>query len=105
MSLLLDTHTLLWLLTNDPKLSARARGAIENAANEAHISAASLWEVVIKSALGKHPTRTSFLASLKRIALVCYPSPRPIAPPCSRCRFITATRSTACCSPKPRPKA
>ena len=54
MSLLLETHTLLWLLTNDPKLSARARGAIENAANEAHISAASLWEVVIKSALGKH---------------------------------------------------
>ena len=53
MTLLLDTHTLLWFLTNDPKLSARARGAIEDVANETHVSAASLWEVAIKSALGK----------------------------------------------------
>ena len=53
MTLLLDTHTLLWFLTNDPKLSPRARGAIEDVANETHVSAASLWEVAIKSALGK----------------------------------------------------
>ena len=53
MILLLDTHTLLWFLTNDSSLSARARDAIEDAANVAHVSAASLWEVAIKSALGK----------------------------------------------------
>ena len=49
MTLLLDTHTLLWFLTNDSSLSARARGAIEDLANVAHVSAASLWEVAIKS--------------------------------------------------------
>lgn len=53
MTLLLDTHTLLWFLTNDSSLSARARSAIEDAANVTHVSAASLWEVAIKSALGK----------------------------------------------------
>ena len=53
MTLLLDTHTLLWFLTNDSGLSARARGSIEDSANVAHVSAASLWEVAIKSALGK----------------------------------------------------
>jgi PIN domain nuclease of toxin-antitoxin system len=53
MTLLLDTHTLLWFLTNNPSLSARARGAIEDSANAARVSAASLWEVAIKFALGK----------------------------------------------------
>ena len=53
MILLLDTHTLLWFLTDDSNLSARARAAIEDPANVAHVSAASLWEVAIKFALGK----------------------------------------------------
>lgn len=53
MNLLLDTHTLLWFLTNDSSLSAQARGAIEDIGNVAHVSAASLWEVAIKCALGK----------------------------------------------------
>jgi PIN domain nuclease of toxin-antitoxin system len=53
MTLLLDTHTLLWFLTNDSSLSARARGAIEDSANVARVSAASIWDVAIKFALGK----------------------------------------------------
>ena len=53
MRLLLDTHTLLWFLTNDPSLSPRARGAIEEPANVTHVSAVSLWEVAIKFALGR----------------------------------------------------
>ena len=53
MTLLLDTHTLLWFLTNDSRLSAPARGAVEDSANVAHVSAGSLWEVAIKVALGK----------------------------------------------------
>ena len=51
MILLLDTHALLWFLTNDPALSARARHAIEDQANVAQVSAASLWEVAVKVAL------------------------------------------------------
>jgi PIN domain nuclease of toxin-antitoxin system len=53
MTLLLDTHTLLWFLTNDSSLSKRARAAIEDPANVSHVSSASLWEVAIKFALGK----------------------------------------------------
>ena len=53
MTLLLDTHALLWFLTNDSSLNARARGAIEDSANTTHVSSVSLWEVAIKFALGK----------------------------------------------------
>lgn len=53
MTLLLDTHTLLWFLTNDPSLSPQARSAIEAPTNVARVSAVSLWEVAIKCALGK----------------------------------------------------
>lgn len=52
MSLLLDTHVLLWLLTGDPRLGSGSRGAIEAAAR-VHVSAASLWEVAIKAGLGR----------------------------------------------------
>lgn len=53
MRLLLDTHTLLWFLTNDPNIGPRARGAIEDPAKVTHVSAVSLWEVAIKFALGR----------------------------------------------------
>lgn len=53
MRLLLDTHTLLWFLTDDSSLSTRARDAIEDAGNATCVSAVSLWEVAIKFALGK----------------------------------------------------
>jgi len=49
---LLDTHILLWTLSDDPKLSAKARKLIESAA-EIYISAASFWEMAIKVGLGK----------------------------------------------------
>jgi PIN domain nuclease of toxin-antitoxin system len=53
MRLLLDTHTLLWFLTNDRHLSPAARTAIEDMQNTSWVSAATLWEVAIKVALGK----------------------------------------------------
>lgn len=51
--LLLDTHALLWWLTDDDRLSATAREAIEDRSNDIHVSAASAWEVATKSRLGK----------------------------------------------------
>lgn len=51
MSLLLDTHLLLWALLQPNKLKARVRAQIEQ--NEVFVSAASIWEISIKSALGK----------------------------------------------------
>ncbi len=50
---LLDTHTLLWFLDDSPKLSDRARTALEDEAAELSISIASLWEIAIKANLGK----------------------------------------------------
>lgn len=53
MRLLLDTHVALWALTNDPRLSRRARALIEDPANDVLVSAASVWEIAIKHALGR----------------------------------------------------
>jgi PIN domain nuclease of toxin-antitoxin system len=51
MRLLLDTHLLLWALSAPEKLTTRARRRIES--SEVYTSAASIWEISIKSALGK----------------------------------------------------
>ncbi len=52
MNLLLDTHILLWWLADDSRLPARARKAIETS-NLSFVSAATAWEIGIKSALKK----------------------------------------------------
>ena len=51
-SLLLDTEALIWWDANDRRLGGNARAAIQSA-DEVYVSAASAWEIVIKSALGK----------------------------------------------------
>jgi len=53
MRLLLDTHTFLWWLADDPSLSAKARSAIADGRNECFLSLASCWELAIKCSLGK----------------------------------------------------
>ena len=50
---LVDTHAVLWWLTDDPALSPTARAAIADPDNEPLISAASVWEIAIKRSLGK----------------------------------------------------
>jgi PIN domain nuclease of toxin-antitoxin system len=51
--LLVDTHALLWWLTDDPSLSPAARDALADPLNEPLVSAASVWEIAIKRSLGK----------------------------------------------------
>ena len=53
MKLLLDTHLLLWAAGEPKRLSKTARALINNPENELLFSAASLWEVAIKSRLGR----------------------------------------------------
>jgi PIN domain nuclease of toxin-antitoxin system len=48
---LLDTHLLLWALGSPLKLSAETRKLVDT--SEVYVSAASIWEISIKSALGK----------------------------------------------------
>ena len=52
MRLLLDTHVFLWVVTDSRKLKQVARQAIL-AAEEVHVSAASIWEIAIKAGLGR----------------------------------------------------
>lgn len=52
MKVLLDTHVLLWAMQDSRQLSRVARKRI-GAAEAAYVSAASLWEIAIKAALGK----------------------------------------------------
>ena len=49
MRLLLDTHTFLWLVEGNPNLSAAARTALADPANELFLSVACVWELVIKT--------------------------------------------------------
>ena len=53
MKVLLDTHALLWWLTDDSGLSATARQVIADESNEVFVSAASAWEIATKCRLGK----------------------------------------------------
>ena len=53
MRVLLDTHVLLWPLTDDRRLPERAREIIADTDNFVHVSAACLWEIAIKHGLGK----------------------------------------------------
>ena len=56
MRLLLDTHSFLWWVFADPKLSRRARTAIaDDAHNDVFVSAASAWEITTKFRIGKLP--------------------------------------------------
>lgn len=53
MTFLLDTHVLLWWLSDDPSLSAKVRELVSDETNLIFVSAASAWEIVIKKSLGK----------------------------------------------------
>jgi PIN domain nuclease of toxin-antitoxin system len=53
MKFLLDTHLLLWTAGDPKRLSAKARKLINEPTSELFFSAASLWEIAIKSGLGR----------------------------------------------------
>ena len=54
MKLLLDTHTFLWFVLNDPSLSPIARDLIIDPLNEIFFSPATHWEIAIKISIGKY---------------------------------------------------
>ena len=53
MNLLLDTCTFLWMITDDPALSSRARDLVRGPAQRVFLSGVSAWEIAVKSALGR----------------------------------------------------
>ncbi len=53
MTVLLDTHALLWFLRDDPKLAASAKALIQDPTNTILVSVATCWEIAIKTGVGK----------------------------------------------------
>ena len=60
MKILLDTHILLWALTDDQRLGHTSRLLISDRDNYIYYSAASIWEIAIKHRL--HPDKIPFSA-------------------------------------------
>ena len=53
MNLLLDTQVALWAITDNPKLSQKARDLIQSPKTSVWVSVANVWEIPIKHALGR----------------------------------------------------
>lgn len=66
MNLLLDTHTLIWVFSNDPRLSGRATAAIRDPNNMVFVSAVTAWEIAIKKAIGKLKAPGNYEEGLRR---------------------------------------
>jgi PIN domain nuclease of toxin-antitoxin system len=63
---LLDTHTFLWAVLDDPRLSDNARALMLNADNELLVSPASYWEIAIKISVGKYEIDDDFETFMER---------------------------------------
>ena len=55
MRVLLDTCTFLWIVTDDARLSAKAKALFAASGNEVFLSVASTWEIAVKYKLGRLP--------------------------------------------------
>ena len=104
MKVLLDTHAFLWFITGDGRLSKKARRLMENVESELYLSAASVWEMAIKSSLGKLSVPVPFHEFIQQKILEgfvimpvewpragqsrrpAFPSPGPVRPPARRPR-------------------
>ena len=71
--LLLDTHVVLWWLDDPELIVAPAREAIADGDNDIFVSAASAWEVAIKTALGKLSAPQDFEAALEAAGFAALP--------------------------------
>ena len=104
MRLLLDTHVFLWYITANPKLPATFRAAVQDPANEVYLSAASVWEAVIKHGLGKLPLPgppADYLPhSVTPTGLPACRWTRGQCPTWPHSRRCTATHSTGSSSPR-----
>ena len=73
MILLLDTHALLWWLTEDDTLRREAAQSIASPMNEVVVSVASIWEVEIKRARGTLRAPADIIETTERAGFSCLP--------------------------------
>jgi PIN domain nuclease of toxin-antitoxin system len=71
--LLLDTHVALWWIEDRDQLAADAREAIADIKNDAHVSAASVWEVEVKRAAGRIETPGLLAEAARRLGFLELP--------------------------------
>ena len=102
MTLLLDTHALLWWLSDDP-LEPAARTRIADPGELVRVSAVSLWEIAIKRAIGKLQVEGSLASHVHHSGFEPCRSPGTMASGLGGSPFTTATPSTACWWRRPRP--
>ena len=69
MSFILDTHVFFWWITDDARLEARHRQAIDAGIETIYVSAVTGWEIGIKVKLGKWPEATVLLPGLSEKVL------------------------------------
>ena len=72
-ALLLDTHVLLWALGDVESLSPAARDALTDSSVPAYVSAASIWEISIKRAVGKLKAPEDLLAQIANASFDALP--------------------------------
>ena len=65
MRLLLDTHTFLWFILDDSRLSVRAKSLLETPEYKLLLSPASYWEIAIKIKLGKYSLPQPYLSFME----------------------------------------
>jgi len=65
MNILLDTHILIWAFENNPTLSDTAVNTIIDGTNMVFVSAASVWEIGIKSSLGRLDVPDNLLEEIR----------------------------------------
>ena len=76
MRLLLDTHLLLWAAASSARLPREARELLQDDTNDVYYSAASIWEIAIKSSLRRKDFRidlTQLLGILPEMGLIELP--------------------------------
>ena len=71
--LIVDTHVALWFLRGDRRLSRTARNLIEDQDLDRRLSAVSVWEVAVKSGLGKLKVAKGFHRPLYEQGLSALP--------------------------------
>jgi len=77
--LLLDASAVLWWLADDPSLHPAARSAIADPANDVLVSAATIWEIEIKRALGKLAAPTGLVGAVEEAGFDVLPITGPDA--------------------------
>jgi PIN domain nuclease of toxin-antitoxin system len=77
--LLLDAHVVLWALADPTALADQARGAIADPSNEVIVSAATVWEIEIKRALGKLRAPDDVVGALEATGMGVLPVTGPDA--------------------------